>query len=322
MSPPSFDDLFSVIAHASCGEQGYRFGLAADADLDDPMTRLGVALNVLLDDLEYRSHQAQGYLRELLDERTMRLRDAEQAVRRREEFISVVGHELNTPLMSLQLLLEGLRRGMIGGSRDELERIVELAERQGRKLATLVESLLGVGRATSEQPMRLEVAEVDIVLIAREVLELMSADLVRAGCALSLDAAGPVIGRWDRQRLAQVFTNVLANAIKFGKGRPIEVTIDEHAGVARAMIRDHGIGIAHDQLERVFDLFERGVPSSHYGGLGIGLFIVRQIVEAHGGRVRADSASGDGACITIELPTSGPPTKPQASDQAAQVPHD
>jgi signal transduction histidine kinase len=111
-----------------------------------------------------------------------------------------------------------------------------------------------------------------------------------------------VVGRWDRERLAQVVTNILGNAIKFGAGRPIEVIVEQGRGLARLVVVDHGIGIPPDRLPHVFEKFERAVSSDQYGGLGLGLFIVRRVVDAHGGRVNVESNSGEGARFCVELP--------------------
>jgi signal transduction histidine kinase len=116
------------------------------------------------------------------------------------------------------------------------------------------------------------------------------------------ESHGPVIGTWDRQRLEQVVHTLLSNAMKFGAGSPIEVTIESSDGVARLAMQDHGIGIAPEDQERIFRQFERAVSVRHYGGFGVGLWIARQIVEAHGGTIRVESESGAGARFIVELP--------------------
>lgn len=251
--------------------------------------------------------QSERYLTELLEQRTERLWEAQEAVRSREDFISVAAHELNTPLTSLQLMLQGLRPGLLGTNPDRLNHSIELAERQGRKLAALVDMLLGVGRGVAGSPMMLQRERLDLVEIAREAAVQHGADLQRSRSTLTIHAEAPVIGRWDRRRVEQIFTNLLGNAIKFGKGKPIEVTIEKRDETALLVIADHGIGIAPDQVPTIFDRFKRGVSASQYGGLGLGLSIVREIVSAHGGTVTADSSLGQGATFTVELPCEGPP---------------
>jgi signal transduction histidine kinase len=115
--------------------------------------------------------------------------------------------------------------------------------------------------------------------------------------------ATPAIGRWDAARLDQVLTNLMTNAIRFGAGKPIVVTVKATASAASLAVTDHGIGIAPAAQARIFDRFERGdVSAQHYGGLGLGLYIARQIVEAHGGTISVHSEPGCGATFTVTLP--------------------
>ncbi len=176
-----------------------------------------------------------------------------------------------------------------------------------KKLSRLIEELLSVSRIQAGR-LELVLAEVDLSSVAREVAEHFKQDLARAGSTLSLAAGEPVVGRWDRHRLEQVLTNLIANATKFGAGKPIEVVVTRDGGTARLVVRDHGIGIAPERLPRVFERFERGVSASEYGGMGLGLFIVQQIVAAHGGTVEVESTLGDGATFTVALPST--PARP------------
>jgi signal transduction histidine kinase len=121
------------------------------------------------------------------------------------------------------------------------------------------------------------------------------------------------VGHWDRSRLDQVVTNLLVNAIKFGEGRPIRVEMTQSGGRARLVVRDHGRGIPPERIDRIFDAYERAVPTAHYGGLGLGLFIVRSLVEQHGGSVRAESA-GDGTAFVVELPVQPQDDAPAVRD--------
>jgi signal transduction histidine kinase len=121
---------------------------------------------------------------------------------------------------------------------------------------------------------------------------------------------------WDASRLEQVVTNLLANAIKFGPGRPIEIRARKLDGDAELVMRDHGIGIDPARLPHVFERFERAVPWTHYGGLGLGLYITRCIVQAHGGTVRAESTVGEGTTITVRLPCAAPQTEEETRPSA------
>jgi signal transduction histidine kinase len=304
--PITVDTLFAAVARASCGLSGVRIDVPPEADLEEPLARLAMALNILFGDLEFRHEEAQRHMRELLEERSQRLLEAEEGVRRREEFISIAAHELYTPLTSLQLVVEGLRTGLISKTPAQTQRAIDLAERQTRRLSLLVDTLLSIGRIQSGVPLLLQPQEIDLVAVVRDVAASFKADLERSGSRLTIDAPAPAVGRWDRQRVEQAVSNLLSNAIKFGAGKPIEVTVATRDEAAQLVVRDHGVGVAPERLPQIFGRFERGVSSSEYGGLGLGLFIVQEIVRAHGGSVRAERAPGEGASFTVELPCAGP----------------
>jgi PAS domain S-box-containing protein len=234
--------------------------------------------------------------------------EAKDAVRLRDEFLGIASHELKTPLTPLRLKLQMLQRQMSGAPQESTplatERVsesLEVALRQVRKLAHLVDSLLDVSRITAGR-LRLELEELDLSSVAAELLSRFSPSAVQHGCALELHAPGPVFGRWDRLRVEQVVTNLLSNALKYGAGRPVVIRVEEDGERARLTVKDQGIGIAEADLTRIFERFERAVSDRHYGGLGLGLYITRQIVEAFGGTVRVASQPGQGSTFTLELP--------------------
>jgi signal transduction histidine kinase len=150
--------------------------------------------------------------------------------------------------------------------------------------------------------LRIDRAEVDLVAIVTEVVQHFELNLAQAGSRVLFHSAGPVVGSWDRSRLDQVVTNLLSNAIKFGAGKPIEIHVEQDAGIARLIVQDLGIGIDPAETSRIFEPFERAVSSRHYGGLGLGLYIARSIVAAHGGSIHIKSQPGAGATFTVELP--------------------
>jgi signal transduction histidine kinase len=153
---------------------------------------------------------------------------------------------------------------------------------------------------------------VDLAALVRDVAERFTEELLREGYILSVHAERPAIGRWDPIRLEQVVSNLLSNAIKFGANKPIDIAVRVADGTATLVVRDNGIGMPADRLPHIFDRFARAVPARSYGGLGLGLYIVRTIVEALGGSVRAESEDGQGSTFTVELPCDGPPPKDAA----------
>jgi PAS domain S-box-containing protein len=229
---------------------------------------------------------------------------AEEALRIRDEFMSIAAHELNSPLTSLRVRVEQVV-AMARGEHVDRARLGELADiclRQAHRLSFLVRDLLDVARIRAGQLM-VDLGEVDLVEIVCDVVGRMSDELVRARCAVELRADAAVVGQWDRLRLEQVVVNLLTNAIKYGTGRPIRISVDGDGASARLVVADHGIGIAPELQPRVFDRFERGaVRTQKVSGLGLGLYIVRRIVEAHGGRVAVESQPGQGSRFVVELP--------------------
>ena len=234
--------------------------------------------------------------------------ESQTAVRMRDEFLAVASHELRTPMTSLVLSLQSLDRSLRTDHPIDLQvtgramsRALLACGRQNR----LIQDLLEVSRtATGHLPLELD--EVELGTVVREVAERFDPELARARCPLSILGDAPVVGRWDASRLDQIVTNLLSNAVKFGAGQPIEILYREQERIAWLTVRDHGIGIAPLEQARVFERFGRAVPSRHYGGLGLGLYIARSIVEAHGGRIGVVSAPAAGSTFTVELPCAGP----------------
>ena len=233
-------------------------------------------------------------------------RASQEAVRVRNEFLTVASHELNTPITSLMLAIQSLRRTLAPSRPIDLQtvgRMLDLLARQGARLTRLSDDLLDVSRIEAG-PLPLELTDVDLRALVREVLDRFEADLSRARCSVSIQGGAPVVGRWDRSRMDRVVDNLVSNAIKFGAGKPIEIFVGVEHGLALLVVRDHGIGVDPDERDRIFGRFERAVSESHYGGLGLGLYVTRRIVEAHGGSIRCDSRAGEGAAFIVELPCS------------------
>jgi signal transduction histidine kinase len=229
--------------------------------------------------------------------------EAQRAVRLRDEFLSIASHELRTPLSALELQVQSMRV-QLGREPVDLDRLKaksDVVERQVVRLARLISEMLDVARLEAGR-LELELEEVDLGGLVREVAARFADELERAGCTLALEVEDEVVGQWDRPRLDQVVANLLQNAIKYGQGQPIRIWLRREIAAAILGVADRGIGIPVADQRRIFERFERAVSSRKYGGMGVGLFIVDQVLTAHGGRVEVRSLPGEGATFEVRLP--------------------
>jgi PAS domain S-box-containing protein len=228
------------------------------------------------------------------------LAKAEEAIRLRDEFLSLAAHELRTPVTVLQLQLDTLNN-RVDESGQRMATRLERANRSSERLANLVESLLDISRIATGR-FALEIKEFDLVGSIARVVDGLRPSAEKAGCDLTLDAQESVLGAWDQLRVEQALTNLLTNAIKFGAGKPIAVSARRHGGEVVVEVRDHGPGIPATELARLFRRFERAASIRNYGGLGLGLYFIRTIVDAHGGSVTAQNMHDGGVRFQITLP--------------------
>jgi len=223
-----------------------------------------------------------------------------EEVSRRDEFLSVATHELKTPIAAMLLRLQRLGRTLTKEQHPCAPEVEAVLSQLGR-LMRLIDNVLDVGRLRTGK-LSLERGPVDLAELAKDVLDRLS-DLARAsGSELRLREVQPVRGNWDRERLEQLLTNLVTNAIKYGGGRPVEVSVEAGPGAGRIVVRDRGIGIAAADHERIFHRFERGTEQHGGTSLGLGLYIARELARAHGGDVRVESELGTGSAFTVELP--------------------
>ena len=247
-----------------------------------------------------------------------------EALRARDEFLSIASHELRTPLTSLKLQLQVTQRRIARGDQSAYEpgwvgKLVEQSNRQLARLARLVNDMLDIARIRTGR-LIIEPSVVDAVALTREVLERLGPHLAEAGTPATLEAPERLLAEWDHFRIEQVVMNLLTNAMRYGDHKPVAVKLRSHEGRVLLSVQDQGLGIAKESQERIFNRFERAISANDVSGLGLGLFISRQIVEAHGGRIWVESdGPGHGATFFVELPTFPDfnQPKPDGADRGA-----
>jgi PAS domain S-box-containing protein len=230
-------------------------------------------------------------------------REAQEAVKVRDAFLSIASHELKVPLTPLYLLSQSLRatdadRHLPQGVASKLERM----NRQVERLVRLVNDLLDVSRLQSGQ-LKLEISDVDLGQLTREVVTRFADQAARAHCELSWHCPSVYVST-DPLRFEEVISNLVENALKYGKGHPVELELSELGDWVQLTVRDHGIGISREDQERIFERFERAAPG--HEGTGLGLWIVRQILDGLGGSITVESTLGQGSTFTVSLPRHAP----------------
>jgi len=228
------------------------------------------------------------------------------ALRTRDEFLSIASHELRTPIAALKLQLQLLdRRAPPNSDRvlpsAELRSALDLTRRQVEALALLVNELLDISKIQLGR-FALHVEDVDLAKLVRGVVDRFADQLALARCPVELALDDGVRGRWDRGKIDQVMVNLLTNAIKYAPGTPVRIGVTRQGDTALLIVQDHGDGIAPEMHQKIFEQFERGVGAARASGLGLGLYIVKKIIDAHGGSVRVESDRGRGARFVVELP--------------------
>jgi signal transduction histidine kinase len=277
---------------------------------DPEMRQVLLGLLLLSEDLRYESEQraeSETALRLVASERQFLLEDRRRAVAARDEFIAVAAHELRTPLTTLRLLIDHLIAPPLepaaepGAVLVQVKHLVAL-KRQVERLIVLAGEMLDVSRITSGRGLGLKPGPVDLRDIVLEVISRFDLEIQRRSVTVTIDTPDSVPGSWDAARLDQVVTNLISNALKYGLGRPVEVSVRVEALRAVLVVRDHGIGIAEDEQDRILGPFAHAVAVEHHEGLGLGLWIAREILNASGGRISVHSRPGEGSTFTVELP--------------------
>jgi PAS domain S-box-containing protein len=251
---------------------------------------------------------------------------AELAIQARDEFLSIASHELRTPLTPLKIQTQLLMRklGQQGSSEINAEviaRRMQSSNKQIERLSRLIDELLDVSRINIGR-FSLTPEPLDLSQMVKSVVQHFCADPSEATPPVEIVADDHVVGNWDAFRIEQVVINLLTNAIKYGDGKPINISISSSNNHAELVIQDHGMGIAKQDQKRIFERFERAVSSRNFAGLGLGLFITKQIVSSHGGSICVESEPGHGSKFIVKLPLAAGDALAAARSGASFVGHD
>lgn len=230
-----------------------------------------------------------------------------EAVKARDEFLSIASHELKTPLTSLKLLTQLFQRSRSRSDTkiynpDRVDYLVDQSERQVSRLIHLVDDMLDISRIRTGK-LSINREPVDLCDLVSEVMDRLKPSMIQAGSPPEFICAEKIEGLWDQFRMEQVITNLLTNAMKYGNNKPVRIRLEKtHKDLVRISVEDRGIGIHKEAQNKIFDRFERAMDAKNISGLGLGLFISKQIVESHGGRIWVQSEIEKGSTFFVELP--------------------
>jgi signal transduction histidine kinase len=243
-----------------------------------------------------------------ITEQVLAREELHRALQARDEFLSVASHELRTPLTSMKMQIQSTKRRIEKGDPSALEpsrieKLVKQTETQIDRIAHLVDDMLDISRIDTGK-LAVHCEPVELSALIQEVVERYRNAWESADSQVTVSTSGPIIGNWDPFRIEQVVTNLLTNAIRYGNSKPIQFEVKLEGNVAVLVVRDHGIGIAKENQDRIFQRFERAIAANEISGLGLGLYIVRQILEMHGGSITVQSEIGQGSTFTVKLPLS------------------
>jgi signal transduction histidine kinase len=244
----------------------------------------------------------------LLRELNKTQEELQRSLRMRDDFMSLVAHELRTPLNTLfletQMRSLQLKRGNLPAfNPEQMSGMIKRDERQIKAMIRLIDDMLDVSRMKSGT-LSIRPAKVELMGLLERVVNDLSLQAAAASASLQLATHAPVEGIWDEFRIEQVIVNLLTNALRYGGGGTVELSVHQIGCNVRIDVRDHGKGIAPDYIDRIFEPYERGAKSGEPKGLGLGLYISRQLATSHGGELTVQSVQGQGATFSLLLPCS------------------
>jgi PAS domain S-box-containing protein len=244
----------------------------------------------------------------LTQEREARIQ-SEKLVQVRDDFISIVSHELSTPLTALKMqfqMIPKVLKNVDFFGKERFLALFNISLGQFEQFSKLVEDLLDISRIKVGR-MVLNISSVSLSELIKRSTEQLQLALQSAGCPLHTDLDNSIEGQWDPDRIQQVIIKLLSNSLKYGAGKPIRLTTCREGPHAKVTVRDFGMGISEEDRTKIFQRFGKAVPVSRYGGLGLGLYMAQQIVQAHGGTIHVESDLDKGSAFIVKLPLSSSP---------------
>jgi len=252
----------------------------------------------------------------LLRELNKTQQELQRSLKMRDEFMSLVAHELRTPLNTLfletQMRSLQIKRGNTAAfAPQQMEAMVQRDERQIKSMIRLIDDMLDVSRMRSGK-LSIRPAKCELMNLLERVVSDLSLQAATTGSSLTLQPHERVDGCWDEFRVEQVIVNLLTNALRYGCGQPVDISVAREGDSVRIDVRDGGKGIAPADLERIFEPYERGARNGEPKGLGLGLYISRQLAMSHGGELRVTSQPGEGSTFSLVLPCTEQPVCAEA----------
>lgn len=246
-----------------------------------------------------RARRRQYQVRELL-------KHQERALQQRDEFLSIASHELKTPITTLKLQSQLTKTLLSKGDKsvyqpERIDKLIGSIERQTERLARLVDDMLDISRLDNKK-LRITPEDCNLSEIVTQVLDTFAQQFQAVGCVVSSRLDPQICGSWDRYRIEQVIANLFTNSIKYGARNPVRVEVSREPLFAVLKVTDKGLGISKEDQERIFHRFERAVSKDNISGLGLGLFIAKEIIEMHKGFISVDSEIDKGSTFTVRLP--------------------
>jgi hypothetical protein len=290
------------------GEYDYKLRVTSYDEigkLKESINQMGTLLSGTYQTLERRVQERTLELSKLAEENSQLYEKTKDALESRDEFLSIASHELKTPLSGMYLQLQLMRKLLPqvppSETTDKYKRLLEGSIKQTEMLNGLVEELLDLTRIRAGK-LVLRKEECDLKPILDKSLSQLSLDISRSKSPLSIRTDSKVVGTFDPLRMSQLMTNLISNAVKYGAGKPIEVMLRAQDQRVLFSVKDQGHGIPEEKQRAIFERFERVDSTQQISGLGLGLYITRQLVEAHEGSIHVASQTGEGSQFTVELP--------------------